>query len=145
MINKLTILLIFVVPTHAAAQYSTSQLPSARYLQSPDITGTNRERHYSMRILTLGPDFSGLIEDYVTDLYRNPAFLNTVRDGSIYGEIVQGYYSRFIPRRISSYRLGAAYTKSTLESAQLETDAFNEFVANSQSSVVGYSDDALGY
>jgi hypothetical protein len=57
------------------------------------MLGTERERHYSLRMQALGGDFSGTIEDQITDAYRNPAYFAKMENPVVMGELVRPYYS----------------------------------------------------
>lgn len=62
---------------------------STSLLQSGIIHGTERERHFSMRMQAIGVDFSGYVADEITDLYRNPALLHRIERMALFGELVR--------------------------------------------------------
>jgi len=62
-------------------------------MQSGTMLGTERERYYSLRMQALGGDFSGTIEDQITDLFRNPAYFAKVEAPVAMGELVRPHYS----------------------------------------------------
>ena len=62
---------------------------SSFLLQSGVVHGTERERHFSMRLQALGTDFSGYVVDQITDLYRNPAFFHRLERPLLFGELVR--------------------------------------------------------
>ena len=84
---------------------------SSALLQSGIIHGTERERHYSMRMQALGTDFSGYIDDGITDLYRNPVFFHRMQHGLLFGELVR--------QRRTSLRLPALDTRALVISSAL--------------------------
>jgi len=81
--NAIFIVAAVLLPTLLGGQSLSS------FLQSGIVLGTERERHFSMRIKALGRDFSGLLPDQITDLYRNPAFFHRTKTPILFGELVR--------------------------------------------------------
>lgn len=71
--------------TSLHAQYSAS----TALLKSGVVHGTERERHFSVRLQALGADFSGFVADPITDMYRNPAYFSGIARPLFFGELVR--------------------------------------------------------
>ncbi|MEK9136287.1 MAG: hypothetical protein AAB393_04130 [Bacteroidota bacterium] len=94
MVRHVVMYALWIFPVFSFAQtYISTPLYTSRFLQSGAMLGTERERHYSLRMQALGGDFSGTIEDQITDLYRNPAYFAKVENPVAMGELVRPYYS----------------------------------------------------
>ena len=84
--NTIGFLAALLLPISLHGQFSSA---STALLQSGVVHGTEREQHLSMRIQALGTDFSGYIDDEITDLYRNPAFFHRLQHAVVFGELVR--------------------------------------------------------
>jgi len=94
MLRPIVLFAFLLFPCVLFAQTSTTTpFASSRLLQSGVVLGSDRERYFSVRMQALGGDFSGIIEDEVTDLYRNPAYFARVENPFTFGEIVRPQYS----------------------------------------------------
>ncbi len=91
------ILLLFSSPVAFSQYYYSSTLPSPSrdLLRSRIVLGSGNERHFSQRMLALGRDFSGIVEDRLTDLFRNPSYFADVDQPMLLGELgrLQATYS----------------------------------------------------
>jgi hypothetical protein len=101
MVRHVVVYALWIVPVFSFAQIyiPTPPYPS-QLLQSGVMLGTEQERHYSIRMDALGKDFSGTIEDQITDLYRNPAYFAKVENPVVMGELVRPYYSNEPPAKV---------------------------------------------
>ncbi len=71
--------------------------PSRSILSSGLVLGTERERYFSLRMEALGFDLSGIVEDQLTDLYRNPAYFDTLSSPKFFGDLVRVSQSVYYP------------------------------------------------
>ncbi len=101
------------------AQTFNPAFRSVDYLRSGILTGSERDRYYSMRMYSLGLGFQGLIEDQLTDLYRNPAYFNKNEEKLIWGDVVRG--------TLGSKTLSSSGTGTPIQRAPIYY-AYNEYV-----------------
>ncbi len=120
----LCVILLFSLKAFLVAQGSVPQLRSVDYLRTKQVNGSERERHYSMRTLSLGLDFQGLIEDQVSDLYRNPAYFNLNKEQLLWGEIVQGSLANYTPRVV--YKSSPIYISSSYYPEEMSDEGDGE-------------------
>ncbi|MBI5216701.1 MAG: hypothetical protein HY960_13195 [Ignavibacteriae bacterium] len=99
-------IILLLLPLQTMGQYYNI-VSSEQYLRSGIILGSERETYQSYRVYTLGSDFANFIEDDVSDLYRNPANFNTMKQAIVFGEY-EGNFQRTTPS-LSKYFNGSDY------------------------------------
>jgi hypothetical protein len=101
MVRHVVVYALWIIPVFSFAQiYTPTPLYPSQFLQSGAMLGTEQERHYSIRMDALGKDFSGTIEDQITDLYRNPAYFAKMENPVVMGELIRPYYSNEPPAKV---------------------------------------------
>lgn len=81
--------ILLLIPIPLYCQFFYSNPSSSDFFNSGVVLGTERERHFSMRMEALGRDFSGFVKDQITDLYRNPVFFSKMKNPIFFGEVVR--------------------------------------------------------
>jgi hypothetical protein len=100
--NLFAITILSFASQQALSQISfTAPLPSTYVLQSGIVLGTGREQHLSMRVKGLGSDLSQIVDDHVTNLYRNPAYFGMQERTGVLGELIKFPSQRRSTSRIS--------------------------------------------